>query len=559
MAFSLSQTDVALHRNFTLRPVADMLENWLEAERERIALWAPIFLGLGIAAWFALPDMRWWAGWIFTCCGVALAAGVARGGGRLARCVMTAALLAGAGCALIWSKALLTGAPPLERPIFSEIEGRVVGVETQQALNRFRLIITPIQPSEGLPSRIRVNVDAEQLPQGVHDGAVIAFRARLMPPAPPAVPGAFDFAQRAYFSGIGATGRVTGAIRVVKPAAQSAEPLRERLALHVRHRLDSPEGAIAVTLATGDRGGISREDEAAMRRSGLAHLLSISGLHVSALIAAAILISYRLLALWPRLALTLPLMLVAAGMGALAGIGYTLVTGAQVPTVRSCIAALLVLGGLAIGREAMSLRLVSVGALLVLLIWPESLIGPSFQMSFAAVAVIIALAETSWFRALTHRRAESWPMRWMRAILALFLTGLAVEIALMPIAMVHFHQAGLLGSLANLVAIPLTTFVIMPAEAAALALDMAGLGGPAWWITGKALSLLLSLAHAVASHPAAVWSLPVGGGSGISPHGRWWIVVVAVAYPRSSGRSAVNGERRPAHGVHARAGSAGER
>ena len=129
-----------------------------------------------------------------------------------------------------------------------------------------------------------------------------------------------------------------------------------------------------------------------MRRSGLAHLLSVSGLHIAAVVGAAMLLTLKLLALSERLALRFNLVLVAAGVGALAGIAYTLLTGAQVPTVRSCIAALLVLGGIALGRDAISLRLVAVGALVVLLFRPEALAGASFQMSFAAVTAIIALA-----------------------------------------------------------------------------------------------------------------------------------------------------------------------
>lgn len=484
-------------------------ENWLERERERIALWVPVMLGIGIAAWFALPDAVWWTVWIGLCAVLALAALRLPHGGRLRMVVASAALLAATGCLLVWGKALMFGERPLARPFFTTVEGRVVAVERQPALARTRLTIVPGGKDTGLPARIRVTMRDKDRVEGVGEGAVIAFRSRLMPPPEAAVPGAYDFAARAYFLGLGATGRALAPIRVIAPAPDRTGTLRERLADHVRSRLDGAEGAIAVTLATGDRGAITEADAEAMRRSGLAHLLSISGLHVSALIGAVMLIVYRLLALSSRLALGLPLMLIAAGAGALAGVGYTLLTGAEVPTVRSCIAALLVLGGLALGREAISLRLVAAGAVVVLLLWPEALTGPSFQMSFAAVTVIIALAEAEWFRRLTHARDEARLRKAMRGLLALFLTGLAVELALMPIALYHFHQAGMLGALANLVAIPLTTFIIMPAEALALALDLAGLGAPFWWIAGKALALLLHVAHKVAAHPLAVWTFPL--------------------------------------------------
>ncbi len=111
-----------------------------------------------------------------------------------------------------------------------------------------------------------------------------------------------------------------------------------------------------------------------------------------------------------------------------------------------------------------------------------------------------------------------------RVLLALVLTGLAVEAALAPIALFHFHRTGLYGAFANILAIPLTTFVIMPLEALALLLDLAGLGAPVWWLTGQALGLLLGLAHATAEAPGAVVltpSIPRGAFALIIAGGLW--------------------------------------
>jgi competence protein ComEC len=245
-----------------------------------------------------------------------------------------------------------------------------------------------------------------------------------------------------------------------------------------------------------------------MRRSGLAHLLSVSGLHLTAVVGAVMLLTLKLLALSPTLALRFRLVVWAAGAGAVAGIAYTLLTGAEVPTVRACIASILVLLGVALGRDALTLRLVAVGALLVLLLWPETLPGASFQMSFAAIVSIVVLHDHLRIRRLLERRDEAGAVKLGRFLLGLVLTGLAVEAALTPIALFHFHQAGLYGAFANIVAIPLTTFVIMPAEALALLFDLAGLGAPFWWVAGKTLSFLLWLAHAVANSPGSVALLP---------------------------------------------------
>ena len=263
-----------------------------------------------------------------------------------------------------------------------------------------------------------------------------------------------------------------------------------------------------MALATGDQNAVDQDDADAMRRAGLTHLLSVSGLHIAAVVAFAMFLSLKLLALSERLALRFNLVLVSAGVAAAAGIGYTLLTGAQVPTVRSCVAALLILGGIALGRDALSMRLIATGALVVLLFRPEALAGASFQMSFAAVTAIVALHSTRWARRFLQRREEGIVARTGRALLGVIATGLVVEVALAPMALFHFHRAGLYGVFGNIIAIPLTTFVIMPAEAAALMLDAIHLGQPFWWICGAAIDLLLRLAHAISSTQGAVALLP---------------------------------------------------
>lgn len=506
MAFEPRQTPVRVRTGAIVGALFERLERWLETEREQLALWAPVGLGLGIATWFLLPDRNGWLG--FCCLSLALVfiGTWLPAGARLRRMVIAGGLLACIGCILVWGKAVLVGEPPLARPVFAQVRGEVRAVNEMPAQQMVRVLLRP-EGDPTLPSTIRVNIAAKDVPRGLGEGALIGVRARLMPPAPASVPGGYDFARRAYFLGIGATGKALRPIAVLRPAT-AAPSLRARLLTHIRGQIDGPPAGIAVALATGDQGSIAEADAEAMRRSGLAHLLSISGLHVTALIGAVIFLLLRVMALSRRAALGLPLMMIAAAGGALAGIGYTLLTGAEVPTVRSCVAALLVLGGLAMGRDAITLRLVAAGALVVLTLWPDALVGPSFQMSFAAVVALVALGEHARFRAFVAARDEGAGRRFGRALFALLATGFAVELVLAPIALFHFHKAGLLGAFANLIAIPLTTFVVMPLEALALLLDIVGLGAPAWWLTARALDLLLFVAHGVAASPMAVMLAP---------------------------------------------------
>jgi competence protein ComEC len=482
-----------------------------EAERAQLPLWLPVGLMLGIAAWFLLPDPPRWAGFLLG--SAALGAGLlAFGSGtRAGRAVAIFCLAACLGCALIWGKAEHAAAPRIEREQLFSGDAIIERVQPMAAEGVIRLVIRPTAP--GLPPRLRVNIDAAKAPAGLETGARIRLRAWLMPPAPMAVPGGYNFSQTAWFQQIGGTGRALD-VAILAPAASQGFAARlavwrQRLSAHIRERLGAGgESGIAAALATGDQYGIGEEDADAMRRSGLAHLLSVSGLHLTAVVGAVMLLTLRLLALSPALALRWRLVLVAAAAGALAGIAYTILTGAEVPTIRSLVAALLVLAGIALGREALTLRLVAVGALVVLLLWPESLAGASFQLSFAAITAIIALHENPRVQAWLSRRDEGWIRRGGRFLFGLVLTGLVVEITLAPIALFHFHRSGLYGALANVIAIPLTTFVIMPLEALALLFDLVGLGAPIWWLTGKALTFLLWLAHFAATAPGAVALLP---------------------------------------------------
>ncbi|WP_114951025.1 ComEC/Rec2 family competence protein [Sphingosinicella terrae] len=493
------------------RGLAASMERRFESERDQLPLWLPVGLILGIALYFWLPDRNGWIAVLAGAAALALGAGAFAGATRAGRALCLFAIAAAIGCGHVWWKAERVTAPRLARDGLVETTALVVSVQRMAAEGTRRLVVAP--DDRALAARLRVNVDEEDVPAGLDAGARIRLRAWMMPPPPMAAPGAYDFARAAWFQQLGGTGRALEIEIVAPPDSRGWRARiagwRDALASHVRDSIGGgAEGGIAAALATGDQYGIPEEDAEAMRRSGLAHLLSVSGLHLTAAVGAVMLLTLKLLALSPALALRFRLVVIAAFAGAVAGIAYTLLTGAEVPTVRACIAALLVLAGIALGRDALTLRLVAVGALAVLLLWPESLAGPSFQLSFAAIVAIVALHENPRIQALLSRRDEGAAARTGRFLLGLALTGLAVELALTPIALFHFHRSGLYGAAANIVAIPLTTFVIMPLEALALLLDLVGLGAPAWWLTGRALAFLVWLAHAAANAPGAVALLP---------------------------------------------------
>jgi competence protein ComEC len=310
------------------------IERWLEAERDQLITWLPVGLGGGIALWFVLPDPVAWGTAILLLAAGGLAGLAVGRGGRAARMLAIGAIAAALGIGLIWVRSDRVAAPVLAGPIFVQLSARVETIEPLVARRLVRLTVRPVGPGQdadgapvALPGRVRINLAEADAPVTLGIGATIRLRARLMPPPLPAVPGAYDFARVAWFSGIGATGRGFSPVEVTMPGRGGAG-VRVALSRHIVAQLDGSAGGIAAALATGDVGAISDADAEAMRRAGLAHLLSVSGLHITAAVAATMLIVLRLLALSPWLALHTRLPLIAALAGAAAAIGYTVLTRA---------------------------------------------------------------------------------------------------------------------------------------------------------------------------------------------------------------------------------------
>ncbi|KPF77763.1 hypothetical protein IP88_05640 [alpha proteobacterium AAP81b] len=507
---------------------------FLDTERDALPLWLPVAFAAGIALWFVTPFGAQRLAVAAALLGVAAAGVLARG-----RLVWVPALLALAGLGVAEIRSRSVAHDVLVARTVVAIAGKVEAVEARADRDVTRVVVR-LDAMPGLPERVRLTL-RQAPPPGLVPGARIATRAALAPPAPAVLPGGYDFARRAWFTGIGATGFPMAAVRVTRaaPPATGAvtwlAAIRARLTAHIRAAVPGSAGAVAAAFVTGDQGAIPLATAQAMRDAGLAHLLSISGLHIAVVVGGAIWLTRRGLALVPRLALAWPLRGIAVAVGAATGLAYTLLAGAEVPTVRSILATLLVLIGIMLGREALSLRMLAAAAFLILLIRPEALVGASFQLSFAAVIAIVALYESRLGQWLTaHVEAEHEVATLARRLVGVLVTGLVAEAALAPIGLFHFNRAGLYGALANLVAIPWSTFVIMPSLVLALFADLFGLPW-LWPLAGWTVAQLVALADWTAALPGAVvraaavpmaaYALAVVGGLWVAlwrSAPRWW-------------------------------------
>src|SRR5258708_2282442 len=380
------------------------------------------------------------------------------------------------------------------------------------------------------PARLRVSLGKGAAP--LHVGDRILVLANLSPPAGPAAPGAFDFQRVAWYQQLGAVGYALAPAAVIEPGRPAGivrmiDGLRADITARILKALPGSEGGVAAALLTGEQAAVNKDINQAMRDSGLAHILSISGLHIVFVVALVMGLLRYGIALVPPLALRIDAKKVSAVIALLVALFYTALSGAPVPAQRSCAMAGFALVAMLLDRTALSLRLVAWSAVIVLLAAPGSLTGASFQMSFAAVVALIGAWEMAagWRRRL-HERAELLEHRWLWRLGAAFAASLPPTlIAPVPpaaFAASHFNRLSLLGVVANLLGVPLTGFWIMPWGLLAMLLMPLGLERFALVPLGRGVEGLNAIARHVADWPqaamlvpslpgASLWLLPVGG------------------------------------------------
>ena len=513
------------------RASAGLVGTCLAAERERWALWLSVFLGSGVALYFALPsEPRYWLGAAGL---VTVAAGAA-----VFRRTAHVAIVSGALASLVlgfmvvqWRTARVAEPILAERLGPVEVAGRVTSVESLG--NAVRVIVDELEIDRlgdaETPKTVRIRLGGRQPP--LAPGMRIRVLAVLSPPSPPAAPGAFDFQRRSFFNGLGAYGFSMGSARLEAAASSddvrlNLARLRQTVSQRVTAGLDGPEGAIAAALMTGMRGAIPASLMGAIRDSGIAHLLAISGLHIG-LVAGILFFSIRAgLALIPRLALRQPIKKWAAG-GAIAGaFAYAVCAGATVPTQRAFLMIGLVLVGVLLDRRGLTMRLVAWAAAVILVFRPESLLGASFQLSFAAVVALIAVYEAIRARrTFTDRGSSSWARRALLYLGGVALTTIVAGAATAPFALFHFNRFAAYGLAANLVAVPITALWVMPWAVAAYALMPFGLEAAALAPMGWGIAIIIDVAETVAGWPGAVAFIPAmpTWGLGVIAIGGLWL------------------------------------
>ena len=483
----------------------------LLAERERWPIWAPVGLGVGIIGYFALPSEPSPSLLAVLALGVAGAIGAAKkhhpGLGRLGWLAL-ALCLAGFGAAQL--RTLSVDAPVLPRASVYTVEGTIRTAEPRESGQRLLLEDLVIERIDGqaTPERVRLTIRAMDPP--LLPGQRISVRARLQPPSGALIPGGFDFAQRAFFEQLGGVGFAYGYPELIGGApglgTRPVANLRYAIANRAESVIGGAEGAVAAALLTGLRASIPQDVWRHMQVAGLAHLLAISGLHMTLVAGTVFVVCRFLFSLVPALALRVVPKKPAACIALVAAFAYLLLAGATVPTQRAFMMAGVALVAVLVDRNPLSLRLLAYAALAVLVMMPESLLGPSFQMSFAAVVGLISFYE--WHRRQRRQAPPEADRFVLRSVVGLYflgilLTTLIASVATTPFAAYHFQRIATYGALANLVAVPLTAFWIMPTGLLAVILMPFGLDGLALTIMGQGIGIVLVIAAFMTDLPGA--------------------------------------------------------
>lgn len=471
--------------------------------------WAAISLATGIAFYFTLrfePSVGLLAATALAAAVMAVEAVTARKRGRsLAFALYLLGAFAALGFARVGLQSRLAEAPILEKPFYvGEFGGRVTAVEPRIGGVRLTLEEVVMTNLAVTPERIRVTVRGGKREYEV--GERIRGRGGFYPPPKPAAVGLADFSRSSWFRRLGAYGYSMGPPRVTETAHNPSplETMRRGMARRIHQLEPTAEGAVAIALITGIRGGIPDHVVEQIRVSGLAHLLAISGLHLGLVMGGVFFFVRATLALFPSVALPYNIKKWAVFPSLAAGAFYLIFTGSTIPTLRSFIMAFLVLVAVLLERTAISIRLLATAAMIILLWSPQVLIQPGFQMSFAATGALVWLYR---LRGSRNERRKTIVARLAAAVLALAAASTVAWVATAPFAAYHFHRLAIYSLPANLIAVPLTAFWVMPTGMVALLATPLGLDEPLWRLMTAGIAPIIATAETIAAMPSAVRQL----------------------------------------------------
>ncbi len=412
-------------------------------------------------------------------------------------------------------------APVLDRIRIVSLTGSVEEVDLRPVGAR---MVIAVKSAEGMPAQKvprRVRVTSRKTPN-VAAGDFVALKARLLPPSHASLPGGYDFARDAFFAGVGAVGSTLGKIEVLPPPADATfgqrfaaaiDHARNRLAVRVDHVIGGDEGAIAAAMVTGKRDFLSNDAKDLIREAGIFHIITISGVQMTLVAGILFVVARRLLALSPTLALNYPIKKWAALVAMAGSFLYDIATGSRVGTERALVMTLIVLGAVVLDRRALTMRNLAFAVIAVIVIEPEAILGVSFQLSFAAVAALVAVMEARIAgldpdpNPYLPQRGRSPPRTLMEHLLrkpaALLVATACATSATASFMAYHFHDLSPYVLIGNPLTLSIIEFFAVPGALLGAALYPLGLDAPVWLYVGAGIKFILWAAWFIAATPGS--------------------------------------------------------
>lgn len=509
-------------------PALPAVRHWVaeglvrEAEQRRLFPWLAVAFGAGILVYFGAADGTPILAAPLIGAALALAPVPFLGARPVATALALAVGFAFLGFAAATWRVSQVAAPILVRTTIGPLTGTVEALDEREVGAR---LVIRVESFAGLgpelrPARVRVSFRKTPIPR---PGEAIAATARLLPPPEAARPGGYDFARDAYFQGIGAVGSLVGAVTVRAPAeppplrlhlAAMLDEARNTLTRRIAEAEGGQAGAVAAALVTGKRGLIGPATNDALRAAGIYHVVSISGLHMVLAAGVVFWLVRAGLALVPFCALVWPIKKIAAGFAMVGVSAYCAFSGWDIAAERSLIMTLIMLGAILADRPALSMRNLALAALIALAREPEGLLGPSFQMSFAAVAGLIACARLIDGRLFVRPgagRIGRLVGTGLSAVTGTLATTLVAQIATAPFATYHFQTIQPFGLVGNALTLPLVSLVVMPSAVIGCLAYPFALDRPVWWLMGQAVGGMLAISHWIAGFERASLVVPAFG------------------------------------------------
>ena len=502
----------------------------ITTERPRLFLWSPVALMLGIGLYFTLENEPSWliGQGVFAAASILLLL-IWRSKMRLA---VTFLFLISLGFAAAQWRSYVVTTPLLTEEVHNRVvEGtidEIEPIEEKEKLVLSHLSIEGVSP-EATPLRVRISFRSQNGTISVGDR--IRLTANLYPLPSPVMPGSYDFARHFYFRSIGGNGFSLRGAEIIQPAHASGwrvwiGNLRHAIGENMRAGMPGNVGTVAAAMTVGETGPIPADIKSTLRDSGLAHMLAIAGLHLG-IVTAVVFYNVRLLlTLYPPLALRLPVKKIAAAFALSSGFIYLMLAGGPIPAQRAFIMVVFLFTGIMFDRRAVTLRTLSIAAMIILLLFPESMFGASFQMSFAATLAIVSLYE-KFGRNLSHSQGGWLARAWVH-LLGIIVTSLVATLATAPFVLYHFNRFAIFGLLANMVVVPLATFIIMPGMVLALLLMPLGLQAIGYAPMQFGTDVMIVMAKWVTDLPYSSLHLPSPTGFGLAcaTYGLLWLCLM---------------------------------